>query len=232
MQEKRRIKISERHLRPEKAFVIPELYDSCGRCLKICPLNAITLTDGGAEINPLLCNGCSACIPECPKEAIDFRNSTKKQIFSTIRGLLADKKPNEVRIITFVEGTIAYAGTDFLGLDRIRYPQSVRIVAIPSTAIIGLRHILSAFAMGTDGIILIEGQHEVDAKFTRKRMEDIESSIEKLGIESERIYYSLVELPAYKKIGDIFNVQANEIQDMGPLPAQTINEIKKKVKVE
>lgn len=216
---------------PEKAFVIPELCNNCGLCLEICPLNAITLIDEKAEVTTLLCNGCGACIPECPEEAIDLKNSTKKQLYSSMKGLLADKKPDEVRIIAFVEKTIAYTGTDFLGLDRMHYPQSVRILAIPSTAIISSRHIFAAFVMGADGVILIEGQPEVDSKFTRKKMEDTKSAIEELGIESERIYYSLVELPAYKKIGNLFSSHAEMIREIGPLPAQSIDAIKTKVKV-
>jgi heterodisulfide reductase subunit A len=214
---------------PEKAFVICELCDGCGLCLKICPLNAITLTDGKAKVNPLLCNGCSGCIPDCPKEAIDFKNATRKQIFSTLTGLLSGKRPDEVRIIAFVDRTIAYASTDFLGRDRIQYPLNIRIVPVPSTAIIGLRHLLNGFAYGADAFLVIEGMQEVDEKFTKKRMAGMSLELAKYGIEKRRVRYSYVPLPVYKKTAELFTIFTDLIKEIGPLPEGNRNAIKQEI---
>jgi len=212
---------------PEKAFVIPELCDGCGLCLEVCPFSAIELTNGKIEISPFRCSSrCGACIPECPKGAIDFRNATRKQIFSTIKGIMAGKKPGEVRLIALVEKNIAYMGTELLGATKMGYPHSIRIVAIPSAALIGLEHVLNVFAMGADGVILIEGQPEMDTRFMKKRTETIRSFIQEQGIESKRLYYELVELLSYRKLGEIFNEQANLIQKQGSLPDQVIEKLK------
>ncbi len=50
-----------------------------------------------------------------------------------------DKRPDETRIIAFVDKSVGYTGMDFLGLDRMNYPEEIRIVPVPSTAIIGLK---------------------------------------------------------------------------------------------
>ena len=214
---------------PEKAYVITELCDGCGVCIKTCPSNAITMQEGKAEINPFMCTGCGACIPVCPKEAIDFKNSTTKQMIAHLRGVLMDKEPDEVRIVAFAEKNVGYTGMDFLGLDRVNYPENIRIVPIPSTAILGLKHLLHAFVCGADGILIIEGQQDIDEKFTKKRMIEMGRSLAEFGIKSMRVRYSYVPLPVYKKAADLFTRFTERIKKFGPLPAEKREAIKKKI---
>jgi len=213
---------------PEKAYVISELCDGCSLCVQTCPVNAITMQSGKAQINPFMCTGCGACIPVCPREAIDFKNSTTKQIIAQLIGVLSDKQPEEVRIVAFVDKNIGYTGMDFLGLDRVNYPENIRIVPVPSTAILGLKHLLYAFAFGADGILIIEGQEEIDEKFTKKRMIEIGRSLGEFGIESMRVRYSYVPLPVYKKAADLFTRFTERIKKFGPLTPEKRETIKQK----
>jgi len=202
---------------PEKAFVNADPCNACGICLKTCPSSAIAVQNGKAEINPFMCTGCGACVPSCPRDAIDFKNSTTKQIEANLRGVLKDKAPDETRIIAFVDKNVGYTGMDFLGLDRVNYPESIRIVPIPSTAILGPKHFLSAFGLGADGVLVIEGQEEIDEKFTKKRMTDVGRFLTESGIESMRVRYSYVPLPVYKKSAELFAVFAERIRKFGPV---------------
>lgn len=217
---------------PEKAFVLEELCDGCGECVPICPVNTIVINDGKAEINPFNCIGCGACIPICPREAIDFRNSTKKQILATLRGVLMEKEPDEIRVVAFVDKNVGYTGLDFLGLDRINYPENVRIVQIPSTAIIGEKHLLYAFAYGADGILVIEGQQEIDEQFTKKRMIEMGRTLSESDIKSMRVRYSYVPLPVYKKAAELFNRFSERINKFGPVSAEKRNKLKEKLGIQ
>ena len=214
---------------PEKAYVIQELCDGCGVCIQTCSVNAITMQEGKAKINPFMCTGCGACIPVCPREAIDFKNSTTKQIIAHLKGVLMDKAPDEVRIVAFVEKNVGYTGMDFLGLDRVNYPENIRIVPVPSTAILGLKHLLYAFAFGADGILIIEGQQDIDEKFTKKRMIEMGRSLAEVDIKSMRVRYSYVPLPVYKKAADLFIKFTERIKKFGPLPAEKRDTIKQKI---
>ena len=216
---------------PEKAYVIPELCDGCEVCVKTCPVNAITMHEGKAKVDPFMCTGCGACVPVCPREAIEFKNSTTKQIFARLRGVLADKAPDEVRIVAFVDNVVGYTGMDFLGLDRVNYPENVRIVAVPSTAILGLKHLLYAFAYGADGILVIEGQEEIDKEFTKKRMIEMGRFLAEYGIKSMRVRYSYVPLPVYKKAADLFTRFTERIKKFGPLADEKRDVIKQKLQV-
>jgi heterodisulfide reductase subunit A len=214
---------------PEKAFVIADLCDGCEACVPICPVNAITMQGGKAKIDPFQCNGCGACLPICPKGAIDFRNSTMKQVMAQLQGVLADKDAGEVRVLAFVDRNVGYTGMDFLGLDRTNYPENIRIVPVPTTAILGLKHLLSAFAFGADGVLVIEGTQEIDEKFTKKRMIDVGRELAKYGVENMRVRYSYVPLPVYKKAAELFTMFVDRIKKFGPLAEEKRDSIKQKL---
>jgi len=214
---------------PEKAFVIEGLCTGCSDCVPICPVNAITMEGKKANINPFICIGCGACIPICPVEAIDFRNSTNRQIMANLRGVLMDKEPDEVRIVAFVDKNVGYTGIDFVGLDRTNYPEDIRIVAVPSTAILGLKHLLYAFAFGADGILVIEGQEEIDEHFTKPRMIEMNRSLSEYDIKGMRVRYSYVPLPVYKKAADLFSRFSERIRKFGPLAIEKRNKLKEKL---
>jgi coenzyme F420-reducing hydrogenase delta subunit len=118
---------------------------------------------------------------------------------------------------------------DFLGLDRTKYPENIRLVTVPTTAIIGLKHMLSAFAYGADGVLVIEGAQEIDEKFSKKRMIDMGRELAKYGIENMRARYSYVPLPVYKKAAELFTMFTDRIKKFGPFPEEKRNNIKQKL---
>jgi ferredoxin len=42
----------------------------CGKCVKVCPYEAITLENFLAYIDPNKCKLCRKCVEECPTNAI------------------------------------------------------------------------------------------------------------------------------------------------------------------
>ncbi len=47
---------------------------ACGSCVKVCPMQAITIYKGIiANIDYNRCVGCAKCIKECPAGAIDLK---------------------------------------------------------------------------------------------------------------------------------------------------------------
>ena len=214
---------------PEKAFVISDLCNGCGGCVPICPVNAISMQNGKAKVDAFQCTGCGACIPVCPQEAIDFKNATTKQIIASLRGVLEEKQPGEVRVAAFVDKNVGYTGMDFLGLDRTNYPENIRIIPVPTTAILGLKHLLYAFAYGADGVLVVEGTQAIDEKFTKKRMIDVGKELAKYGVENMRVRYSYVPLPVYKKAAELFSMFTDRIKKFGALPEEKRNAIREKL---
>jgi heterodisulfide reductase subunit A len=214
---------------PEKAFVDHKSCTGCGDCVPVCPVGAITLEGEKAQVDPFLCTGCGGCVPVCIPEALDFRNSTRAQIRASLKGLLKDKAEGESRLVAFVEKSIGYTGVDFLGLDRTRYPPDVRVVPVPTTALLGLNHILEAFMMGADGVLVIEGDHDIDESFSRERMDEIRDDLEDFDIDGMRLYYNLVQLPAYKNIARIFDLYTTTIEDLGPVEPGALEVVRERL---
>ncbi|EOD00836.1 DUF362 domain-containing protein [Caldisalinibacter kiritimatiensis] len=43
----------------------------CGKCQNVCPVDAITIENGKANIDIAACAGCRRCVNVCPVNAID-----------------------------------------------------------------------------------------------------------------------------------------------------------------
>ncbi len=46
---------------------------TCGACMSICPVDAISIIDGKAKINPKKCIKCGSCAQFCPVSAIEIK---------------------------------------------------------------------------------------------------------------------------------------------------------------
>ena len=52
----------------------------CEACVAVCPVGAITMVEGKADINQDTCISCGACVSECPVEAISRGEVVKIEI--------------------------------------------------------------------------------------------------------------------------------------------------------
>ena len=48
----------------------PETCSGCEECVRICPVDAVTMVDGVAQVDLDWCIGCGVCQPRCPADAI------------------------------------------------------------------------------------------------------------------------------------------------------------------
>jgi Na+-translocating ferredoxin:NAD+ oxidoreductase subunit B len=58
----------------------------CGKCVKVCKFEAITLENNLAYIDPVKCRLCRKCAPECPTNAIwEMNFPVKKEAAETVK---------------------------------------------------------------------------------------------------------------------------------------------------
>ncbi|MHC1748686.1 MAG: 4Fe-4S binding protein [Cellulosilyticaceae bacterium] len=56
-----------------KAFVDINLCVACGACVKVCPLDALSIIKGiYSDVNSSKCVGCGKCVKECPASVISI----------------------------------------------------------------------------------------------------------------------------------------------------------------
>lgn len=204
-------------LSPEKALIIQEKCDTCRKCIETCPVKAIEESSGHLMVNSISCVGCGICVPTCLNGAIEVKHSTEEQLIAQIRGIT--RKSNSMQIIAFVEGTTAYASADLAGQTRLNYSPFVKIISVPSTGRIGLKHVLTAFAKGADGVILIEGKDNVfTEEMLREHMTHLKKELKKYNVNSMRLAHTVTTIPQYDKILNIFSTMVERISKMGRIP--------------
>ena len=180
---------------PQLAFVHEEICDGCRKCISACPKDAIIMKGDKAEVVEALCVGCGACLPVCPVEAIDFHNSTNRQMYSTIDGILEGKKEDDKRIVIFADNTCTYRLADTLGIRKMKYDIDTRIIRIPSSARVTAKLIIYSFKKGADLVILgdcptASSQFPWSKDIAEKSMEEAAGKLKVAGIEGERIFFS------------------------------------------
>ena len=77
---------------PNTAYIVEADCSGCKSCLPLCPYTAISFDEAKqkARINEALCKGCGTCVAACPSGSIRQNLFEDEEIFSEIKGVLAD----------------------------------------------------------------------------------------------------------------------------------------------
>jgi len=65
-----------RHFMGSDKFTVSHECIACGKCVRLCPLNSISLVDG-KPVWGKTCTHCMACISSCPKNAIEYGKASQ-----------------------------------------------------------------------------------------------------------------------------------------------------------
>ena len=66
--------MSQTKKRRRNAYIAEQLCVACGCCVKVCPLDAISICKGiKAVVDTDKCVGCGKCAKECPASVIEIR---------------------------------------------------------------------------------------------------------------------------------------------------------------
>jgi F420-non-reducing hydrogenase iron-sulfur subunit len=106
---------------------------------------------------------------------------------------------------------------------RLSYPTNIRIICLPCTGKVDLIHIMRAFEKGADGVYVagcLEGtcQFNTGNIRARKRVEQAQKILKKIGIGGERVQmYNLSssEAPRFVQIAE---EMTDKIRALGPNP--------------
>jgi heterodisulfide reductase subunit A len=175
----------------------------CGACIDSCKYKAVYMYDERISVDPIACNGCGICIAKCENNAIEIMGQTDSQIYSMISGMLKDKKDGERRILVFLD-YIGYVAADNIGVNRISYPESVRIIRITSINRLMPKHILHAFENGADGIFLGEYPDNVIYPNIQEKVHEFKTQLIKNGIDPDRLMYYKVYAPYFRGLAKKF----------------------------
>jgi len=205
----------------------------CGKCVEICPYNAIQLYDvtkpmglftesiKKAQVIKAVCKGCGTCFAECPTSAIIMNHYGNKQIKpmvdEAVKSLTEEWKP---RIVAFLCNWCSYAGADLAGVSRYQYPPNVRVIRTMCSGGMSKSYILKAFLNGADGVF-ISGCHIGDCHYISGnekaylRMDHLKSLLRKIGIEEERIEIHQISASEGKMFADKITAFTEKVSELG-----------------
>jgi F420-non-reducing hydrogenase iron-sulfur subunit len=98
----------------------------------------------------------------------------------------------EPAIISFCCRWCSYAAADLAGTMRIQYPPNVKIIMVPCTGRVDIKHVVNAIEIGADGVFLsgclIGDCHYISGNIkATKRIAYAKKLLEEIGIEPERV---------------------------------------------
>lgn len=128
----------------------------------------------------------------------------------------------EPRILAFLCNWCSYAGADLAGVSRIQYPPNVRVIRVPCSSRINPFFIVKAFQQGIDGV-LVAGCHPGDCHyisgnfFARRKFAIIESLLEYLGIEKDRVQFAWVSAAEGARFAKVVKEVTEKVGRLGPI---------------
>ncbi len=216
-------------IEPNIAYVREEQCNRCGECIPVCPTSALQLNQNQVVINPLLCSGCGRCVSACPKNSLDLFKMSRDELRSLIEGILfKGGDDNAPKIIVFSEEEISYRVVDQAGMRKKSYPTSIHIIKVPVIELIDEKIIQYTFALGADGIILLNDPQPNDALVQLdSRIEKVQNNLERIGIDSMRLSRNTIYLPEVEKIIKLFKVFNEIIEEFGKINPETLDRLRR-----
>ncbi|SFQ94651.1 FAD-dependent oxidoreductase [Desulfoscipio geothermicus] len=200
----------------------------CKRCTEECPFGAINEDEKANPLpNPTRCRRCGTCMGACPERIISFKNYSVPMIGNMVKAIEVpeelDEKP---RILVFACENDAMPALDMAGINRLQYNPWVRIIPVRCLGSLNLVWINDAMAKGFDGVLLMGCKHGDDyqchfmkgSELAEIRLSKISETLNRLGLESERVRATTVNIMDYDKIPAMLDEFAEELEELGPNP--------------
>ncbi len=131
----------------------------CGKCIFICPYDAIEWNPlGTPEINLEACVGCGACAMVCPHQAIELRGYEYEPVSRLIQRYSIKAREARSKGITPVVMVFCCQWSEFSALDNIQtnfLRKNVMIIEVPCAKGLDPVHVLGALYSGFDGVLAV-----------------------------------------------------------------------------
>ncbi len=205
----------------------------CKRCTEECPFGALDEDEKGTpQPNPLRCRRCGICFGACPERIISFKQYSIDQMASAIKSIHVpdpsweEGAEEKFRFIVFACENDAYPALDMAALNGLKYSPLVRVIPVRCLGSVNTVFIADALSKGIDGILLLGCKFGEDyqchfirgSELANRRMENVQETLERLMLESERVKVVEVAINDWDKLPQIIDEFVNEVMQLGANP--------------
>ena len=129
----------------------------------------------------------------------------------------------EPRIVVFACNWCSYPAADSAGINRLQYPPNIRIIRTMCMGRVNPGHVLKAFEMGADGV-LVSGCHFEDCHYSfgarnaAEQYKKLEKIVHMLGFEKERMRQEFISAAEFPKFAQVVREMVEQVRTLGPNP--------------
>jgi coenzyme F420-reducing hydrogenase delta subunit len=136
---------------------------------------------------------------------------------------MSDGNGFDPAILVFSCNWCSYTSADLAGINRIKYPSSVKIIRFMCSGRIEPDFIFRAFESGADGVIvsgckLGECHYKTGNEKAKDRVEMTHKLMTKLGMKPERLQTTWLTAAEARKFAAVMNEFYDQIKELGPSP--------------
>lgn len=142
--------------------------------------------------------------------AIHVNGNIDEKILATIKGVLSKKQDGERMILVFLDN-IGYTAADNIGVNRLKYPESIHIIKVISVNRVSPKHIHYALDNGADGVFIGEFPGDLMYDEVERKVHRVKDRIKQLGENPDRVTFSKVYIPYFSGLSRKFNEFDEEI---------------------
>lgn len=202
----------------------------CKRCTEECPFGALDDDEKGTpKPNPTRCRRCGTCMGACPERVISFENYNIDQMGSAIKEVEVPDTFDKggPRVVVLVCENDAYPALDMAAFRGRKWNPYVRFLPVRCLGSVNAIWVADAMSKGIDGVMLLGCKYGDDyqchfvkgSELCNRRKINIAESLQRLGVEAERVEQYEVSIDEYDKIPDLIeSFMENVIKKYGPNP--------------
>ncbi|MHC4674545.1 MAG: hydrogenase iron-sulfur subunit [Planctomycetota bacterium] len=200
----------------------------CKRCTEECPFGTLDEDEKGTPMpNSARCRRCGICLGSCPERIVSFKDYSIDIVSSMIKAIeVPDEEEEKPRLLGLLCENDAYPALDLAGLSRIQHSAFIRFIPVRCLGAVNVIWINDALAGGFDGILLVgcKSGDDYQCHFIRgselmdTRGDNIREKLIQLALEEERVRVEQLSISEYRKLPEIINEFAEQIEEIGMNP--------------